>query len=80
VRSCVEEGLRADDCCAGAVGGGTALELCEGWMDHGAVEDLFEGVLLLKLGVGVPLGVFVGDAGYLGEVFCFCAISGGSCQ
>ena len=46
-------------------------------MDHGAVEDLFEGVFLLELGVGVSLRVFVRDPGDFGEVFCLCAIPDG---
>ena len=73
--SCVEEGLAADYRGAGAVGGGAALQFCQGEVDHGAVFDFFEGVLLAELRVGVALRVRVADAPDLGEVPRFGAVS-----
>jgi hypothetical protein len=43
-------------------------------VDHGRFHDLFEGVDVFELRVGVSLGVFVVDAGNFGEVFVLCAV------
>ena len=71
----VEEFLGDDDDAGAAVGGRAALELGEWGVDHAAVLDLGEGVLVLELGVGVFAGVKVVDAGYFGEVLEFGAVS-----
>lgn len=78
MRAGVEEFLGDDDGCGAAVGGWAALELCEGFVDHGGFEDLLQGVFLLELGVGVALGVFVVDSGDFREVFVCCAVPVGS--
>ena len=49
----VEEFLGAQDDGRGAVGGGTALELGHEFVLDGGGEDLFEGVDVVELGVGV---------------------------
>ena len=75
----VQEALGADDGGTGAVAGGRALELGDGVVDHGRVLNFFEGVLLLELGVGVALGVFVGDAADFCEILGAGAVSRRGC-
>ena len=50
------------------------MKLCERLVDHGRLDDLFEGVFVLELGVGVVLRVGVVDATDLSEVFQLGAI------
>lgn len=71
-----EEGFGDEDGGCAAVGGGAALEFCEGGVDHGGGEDLVEGVGVAELGVGVFGGVEVVDAGDFGEVGGGGAVSG----
>lgn len=66
----VEEILRDENGCGAPVGCGATLELGEGFVDHGCLHDLFEGVNVFELGVWVSLGVFVVDAGDFSEVLC----------
>lgn len=68
VWSRVEEVLRDNNSGSTAIRGWAALQLGQRLVDHGCLHDLVEGVFGLELGVGVALGVFVVDAGNLGEV------------
>lgn len=76
VRAGGEEVFGDDDGGGAAVGGGAALKFCEGGVDGWGGEDLFEGVDVAELGVGVFGGVEVVDAGDFGEVVFCGAVSG----
>lgn len=68
VRAGGEEGFGDDDGRGAAVGGGAALEFCEGGVDGWGGEDVGEGVGGAALGVWVLRGVRVVDACDFGEV------------
>lgn len=50
------------------------MELCERFVDHGRLQDLFKGVVVLKLRVWVALGVFMVDTCNFSKVFGFGAV------
>ena len=72
---CIQEGLGDNDRGTTTVRGRAALQLSERLVDLGGVLDLFEGVFVLELGVGVALGVLVVDACDFGKVLGLSSVS-----